>query len=456
VLSAVRQEESAVREEDCCDLSAADSVKSIAGYGLLVATLLRSAWHSVTLRAAAVLGLGGLALAGSNLLLARALSPREFAQFALLYALVHVGLSTGPIGADMLLSRRLIVPDARLCFQTGATSLGVAVLLVAIAALLYPLSVGLLGTLLVSITAGGLQIAAVGYYRGRERIGFSLLLSSCANAALLLAALLALAPEMAVAILPAIVLAATLTVTAVVAWREIRAERRDWRSAHASFPWVLAWAAVSFIGAGILLTSLDRLVIPGLLGMRQLATFTILATLAGSPFAMLYQAVNYTLVPRLRNAADARQRRRALLRESTVVAMICALSGAAVLWLSPIILRSVLADRYAIGQPLLIAAICVGVLKVVASVTAAAVNALGSRSELIAMSSVGWLSIGVALLGAGFGARWGLIGVVYGIACGWLVRAVGGGFVAAPRLLRKSDAPGRAEGVAVAGHEHAN
>jgi O-antigen/teichoic acid export membrane protein len=145
-----------------------------------------------------------------------------------------------------------------------------------------------------------------------------------------------------------------------------------------------------------------------------------------------------------------------LLRESTVVAMICALSGIAVLWLMPIILRSVLADRYAVGQPLLIAAICVGVLKVVASLTAAAVNALGSRSELIAMSFVGWLSIGVAFLGAAVGARWGLIGLVYGIACGWFTRAVAVGFIAAPRLLRESEAPDHAEGFAAAGHEHAN
>jgi O-antigen/teichoic acid export membrane protein len=431
-------------------------VKSVAGHGLLVATLLRSAWHSMALRAAAALGLGGVALAGSNLILARVLSPDEFARFALLYALVQVGLNTGPIGADVLLSRRLIVADARLCLQTCVSSLSVALVLVAISAVLYPLSVGLLGTLLVSVTAGGLQIAAVGYYRSQERIGFALLLSSCANAALLLAALVALTVRIAVAMLPASALAAALAATAVAAWGGIRAEQRDWRSAHAPFPWVVGWAAVSFIGAGILLTSLDRLVIPGLLGMRELATFTILATVAGSPFAMLYQAVNYTLVPRLRNAANARQRRRALLRESTVVAMICALSGIAVLWLMPIILRSVLAERYAVGQPLLIAAICVGVLKVVASLTAAAVNALGSRSELIAMSFVGWLSIGVAFLGAAVGARWGLIGLVYGIACGWFTRAVAVGFIATPRLLRESDAPDHAEGFAAAGHEHAN
>ena len=218
----------------------------------------------------------------------------------------------------------------------------------------------------------------------------------------------------------------------------------------------MGWAAVSFIGAGILLTSLDRLVIPGLLGMRELATFTVLATVAGSPFAMLYQAVNYTLVPRLRNAANARQRRRALARESAVVALICLLSAAGVLWLMPLILTAVLADRYAIGRALLVAAICVGLLKVVAALTAAAVNALGSRAQMIAMSLAGWLAIGVALLGATIGAHWGLIGLVYGVAAGWFTRAFVVAFLAAPLLLSEGGAAGHGEYLATAGRERAN
>lgn len=393
----------------------------------------------MALRAAAALGLGGLALAGSNLILARVLSPADFAQFALLYSIVQVGINIAPIGADVAMARRLIEPDAKLHRQTFFSSLIVAAILVVISALLYPLSAGLLATALVSITGGGLQIAAVGYYRGRERIGFSLLISSCANAALLLASLVAMQTKMPGAMLPAVALTAALSLTALIAWRGIRSERQDWKEADAPFPWAVGWAAVSFIGAGIILTSLDRLVIPGLLGMPELATFTILATVAGSPFAMLYQAVSYTLVPRLRNAPNVPQRRRALVRESAVVGMTCLAAAIAILWLMPLILKWVLANRYAIGQPLLIAAIAVGFLKVIASLTAAAVNALGSRAELINMSHVGWISIGVALTGAGVGAHWGLIGLVYGVAAGWLVRAVAVGYIAAPHLLRESD-----------------
>jgi len=65
--------------------------------------------------------------------------------------------------------------------------------------------------------------------------------------------------------------------------------------------------------------------------MSHLATFAVLATVAGSPFSMLYQAVGYTLVPRLRNAPDANQRRRVLAVESGVIAGTCLVAGVAVL-----------------------------------------------------------------------------------------------------------------------------
>ena len=84
---------------------------------LSLATLIHSAWNSMALRAAAALGLGGVVLAASNLILARVLPPGEFAEFALLYAIVQVGINVGPIGADVTLTRRLITPGAKLCRQ---------------------------------------------------------------------------------------------------------------------------------------------------------------------------------------------------------------------------------------------------------------------------------------------------------------------------------------------------
>jgi hypothetical protein len=100
----------------------------------------------------------------------------------------------------------------------------------------------------------------------------------------------------------------------------------------------------------------------------------------------------------------------------------------------------VLAGRYEIARPLLLAAIAVGFLKVLASLVAAVVNALGSANELLRLSVTGWLSVAVALLGAAFGAHWGLAGLVLGVGSGWLFRVVTTAWLAAPHLRATSAA----------------
>jgi Na+-driven multidrug efflux pump len=36
----------------------------------------------------------------------------------------------------------------------------------------------------------------------------------------------------------------------------------------------------------------------------------------------------------------------------------------------------------------------------------------------------GWVSVALSVMGAVFGARWGLTGVIYGVSLGWLVRSL--------------------------------
>ena len=73
-----------------------------------------------------------------------------------------------------------------------------------------------------------------------------------------------------------------------------------------------------------------------------------------------------------------------------------------------------------------------------ASLVATVINALGSPPELVRLSVIGWISIGVALLGAVIGARWGLTGVVYGVGLGWAFRAIVISLLAIPHLRSAS------------------
>jgi O-antigen/teichoic acid export membrane protein len=399
--------------------------------------LLHLLLHSKALRATAALGASGVALAGGNLILARLLTEAEFARFALVFSIVMIGISLGPIGADVVLARRKFEPDAKLHRQVLITSALTAAVLTVIAGVAYPLRPALLICLFVSIVAGGVKTVAVAHYRSHERFGFALMLTVSTNASVLVASILTLLLHGDTAILPAVAMLVSLSLTAMIGWRAI-AKPPSGTAPIAGYSWYEGWSAVSFSGAGAILIALDRLVTPHLLGLAQVATYSVLATIAGSPFQMLQLGVGYTLLPALRNAPSVERRRHLFVHEALVVGGTCLGSSIAVWAATPFILAWVLPGRYHIGQPLLLAAIGVGTLKVLASLVAATVNALGSSAELALLSVIGWISIGVALLGAFVGARWGLTGVVCGVGLGWAFRGIVISLLAIPHLRSAS------------------
>jgi len=414
-------------------------------------TLFASLLRSSALRAAAALGLSGLALACGNLMLARALPAVELARFALLFSIVQIGISIGPIGADVILARGRFAPTAKLHGQILLTSAATAAILVSISARMYSLPADLLATILLSIVAGSIKTLAVAHFRSLQRFGTALMLTVTTNAAVFLASTITVLAHWSSALLPAATMAVSLALTAVVAWRAVaNAEPDD--GATVPYTWSERWSAVNFVSASMILASLDRLVTPRLLGLPQLATFTVLATIAGSPFQMLQLGVGYTLLPALRGASDTKRRRQVFANEALAIGATCLAAVIAVWWLTPFILTRVLAGRYEIAWPLLLAAVAVGFLKVIASLVAAVVNALGSAHELLRLSVIGWLSVAVGLFGGGFGARWGLAGLVFGVGSGWLFRVVATAWLAAPHLRATSPAPssaavnGRSEG----------
>jgi Na+-driven multidrug efflux pump len=85
----------------------------------------------------------------------------------------------------------------------------------------------------------------------------------------------------------------------------------------------------------------------------------------------------------------------------------------------------------------LTAALVTGALKVLSSLAASAVNALGSGRDLFLISVIGWCAIGFGFIGAWVGARWGLTGLVFGVGAGWLLRTVAIFWIAAKQLWRK-------------------
>jgi len=149
---------------------------------------------------------------------------------------------------------------------------------------------------------------------------------------------------------------------------------------------------------------------------------------------MIQGAVAVTLVPRLRVAGDVAGRRRLLMREAGLM-LIVMLAGSALIWLlAPALARLLLNGRYELSNPLMLATIISGVLKVVSALAIAAASTLAPARSLRWLSVGSWACIVIAVAAAVVAARWGLVGVLYGISFGWLVRCAVATAIALPHL----------------------
>lgn len=404
------------------------------------ARVLRSAGTSPALRAAVALTLGGGAFALGNLILARVLPKAEYGRISLALAVVMIGILTGPIGAQVIINRHRTDPGRRLLARTILTSGLVGLALSLGAGVLYPLDPLLLGTMLSAIIAGGCNLVAVGHYQSRQRYTLSLLLSASSSLSLLTAGIMSAIFRPTTALVPAAVFAACLWVSPAVGWWNAFRDRAGLDYPDPPFPWSEGLAAVGTIGAGMVLATIERLVIPRALSLPDLATFSVLTTLAGSPFQMLNQGVGFALLPSLRGAQHAAERRRVLEQELLVVIAACALSAVIVWWVTPLVLHHVLVGRYALPGSLILAAVAVGALKPLGAVAVAAVNAVGSARDLAALGGIAWAACAVGFVGAWLGVRWGLTGLVYGVGVGWVLRAAASGWLASRSLQRAESA----------------
>jgi len=145
------------------------------------------------------------------------------------------------------------------------------------------------------------------------------------------------------------------------------------------------------------------------------------------------------LVPGLRNAKTPAQRTMVFKREAIIVLATAAAAGVVVWIITPSVLHWILNDRYITAWPLLTAALVTGSLKVLSSLAASVVNALGSGRDLLLISGIGWVAIAFGFIGASVGVRWGLTGLVFGVGAGWLFQVIATFWIAAQRLFLKGD-----------------
>jgi O-antigen/teichoic acid export membrane protein len=370
-----------------------------------------------------VLGLSGLGFAVANLVLARGLPTEQYALFTLVVALVNVGYPLAPAGADGMVNRRALEAGPRLLRRVLRPIVPVALVFAALSLVGYEAPVPVALMILVCVVAGGALQVAGAQFQSEQRFGISLALNQSPNLVLLLSALWVVVAGAGRAEGPLLVWTIGFVATAAAGWWLLFRERHAKPHRSIDFPWSEAVSVAGLSAAGLLLIQVERLLIPHLLTLGDLATYGVLGAIVGSLFRVLQMSVGYSLLPRLRAAPGVLERRRLIAKEARLVLAIVIL-GSAVIWIAtPLVERWFLDGKYHLSATLVLAALVTGVVKIMNGFAQSTVSALADARELSVLSVLGWVAVVIAAAGAAAGARWGLPGVIYGVGLGWLVRS---------------------------------
>jgi O-antigen/teichoic acid export membrane protein len=380
-------------------------------------------WKSPTLRSMVVYGTAGAGFAGANLILARVLPKEEYALFTLVLAIGNLGYSLAPTGVDGIVNRRHLAAGPQLLWRVILAAGTVALIFTAIGLLGYGLGPGIGLYLLVSVAAGGAMMVAGAKFQSQQRFAISLSLIQSPNVVLLFAALAVVAFNVRHLWLALLISALGFVVAGLIGWAVLLREHPAGDVEVRDFPWKEALSLAGLEVAGLTLVQLERLVIPHTLSVSDLATYGVLGAIVGSLFRVMQMGVGYTLFPRLRAATSVEQRRQLIAHEAKLSIGLVLIGSVVIGIATPIVEELFLRGKYHLTVALIVAALISGIVKIMNAFAKATVSALATHRELAVVNLLGWGSVLLAVAAAVFGARWGLVGVIYGVALGWLARA---------------------------------
>jgi len=397
----------------------------------LLADFARRSTRSPALRSAVGMSLGGAGFAVGNLLLARELSEAEFGTVSLLLSLIQVGAAFGVAGIPTLINRHRWSLTPRLLAACTAGGAAAGLIAAWVAHGFYSLALVLALLLATTITLAALGRVAGAVFQSRERFGVSLTLTQSHNWLLLACVpVVVLLQRPQATTVAAVLVMSYLAVTGVGLWLTVE------KPQHAGEQLARKqWLAEGLSAAGLMLAAnllfqLDRLLIGALLPLKELATYSVVAVIAGSAFRMLQVGAGYSLVPRLRSCKRRAPALRLVAAEAALLAAIGVLAGSLILLLVPWLSEHFLAGRYEISLALVLVIIVTGLVRIWEAVMSSVVNALGSTRELTALSILSWFTVVLSAAASLAGVRFGLLGVVCGLGVGWAVLAFGASVLA--------------------------
>ncbi len=397
----------------------------------MIARLLKS----YSLRSAIGFAAGGAGFAAGSILLAKIMSPAGFGVVTLVLALNQFGISFGPFGLDVVANRHRPRVGRRygLLALAFATATGIAAS--AIAFWYYRLSAGIVVLLLPMVIGGATNRVCLALFQSEHRAKIAMVLSQAPNYILLFIALLALGLSLTSESFVLILVALGYVMASGLGWLTAYRTLNNGRQ-EIEFNVVFSEGAAAVgIGVGVdILGQFERFAIPKVGSVEMLGTYAVLAAVVGSPFRMIQIAISFSLLPRLRAVASAAEARAVIVRESFTALLMAIASSVVVVLVAPLVFNTLLKGKYEIGFGLIGATIVVGLAKIWGSFSTAIAMSCGTPRSMTIISVLAWICIAIAAGAVVIGARFGLLGILYGVGSAWALLAAGGSCVAVVSL----------------------
>jgi hypothetical protein len=387
----------------------------------MILSRLRRLYASRTARSGALFAASGLSFAVANIILSSQLTVESYATFALLVAIIMLTASIGMLGADGIVNRHPMRPEPKLFLRVSFTATAVAVIAAVVAIHTYEIPTRLAALLVPTCVAFTIARFCGAFLQSRMQVVRPLLLMHSLNYLLIVVAVMSMKWNFDDVEIPFGVIAILQSLIAVIAIVLLASRFRAIKSDYV-YSWRESLAFVFMASSSVMLVQLDRLITPHVLQLEDLAILGVLLALVGPPFRLLDLALGYDLLPVLRQSKKRAERMKLFLGHGLLaVAMIAPLW--ALIWFgAPFIQQTFLSSDYQMSKPLILAALVAGTIKAFNGIVEAGVTALASVRNMEIVGAIGWGSIFIGTLAAWYGSSYGLSGVVYGVALGWLLR----------------------------------
>ena len=392
--------------------------------------------RSSSLRAALGFGLGGVAFALGNLLLARFMPVDEYGRYALAAAIYNIFWTIAALGFDEASLRHSDRLDWRVFIRIVLSGAAMGVVAGALCYWLYGLDIELLVLLAVAIIVGGLSSVASAMLRREGQRTAPLLINNAANWAVMVSALASIVLGIYTAVFALAVLMITVALAAAAGWMRALRQQAHIETARQHVPLREAISFVSIVASGSILLQLERLVAPMVLGVEALASFAVLASVALFPYRMLRSGTIFSLVPKLRGAQTVHDRNHVLIHELGAVLAMLIVASIGVMLLSSPLTDFITDGKYELPFVLVAAACINGAAKVISGVQDSILTACGTEGDVATLKWLTWVMIAGGTIGAWAGSVYGLSGLVTGAGVGSLVGSLPGMYLALTVLRR--------------------